>query len=350
MTKTAVKEITVKKPTVFIGFLKIAGIIFLALLLLIVILLAVPLITGKFFAGKAPDKKDLTNPYITGGRALVSAHRSGGGIAPENTMKAFKNCIESPNFNVDMFEFDLHITKDEKLILLHDETLDRTTNSAEFFGRSGVKPSEKTYKELYELNFGENFKNKNGEYPYRGLRGENIPKDLRAVLLEEVVDYLESKGGFRYIIEIKDSGENGFKAVDKLYSIIKERGITEKVVFGTFNGDVTKYTDEKHPDMLRSAGIKEALKFYLACGFGIELKDKNIKYKALQIPANQYKVVRLGSERIINYAHRHNIAVQYWTINNPDDVRTLNDMGADCIMSDDPDMAYRIINTGKDFV
>ena len=52
----------------------------------------------------------------------------------------------------------------------------------------------------------------------------------------------------------------------------------------------------------------------------------------------------LGSERVVNYAHRHNIAVQYWTINEEDEIKRLNEIGADCIMSDVPDLAYDVIN------
>ena len=80
-------------------------------------------------------------PYIgsfryitTDGKAMVSAHRSGGDLNPEESMAAFKNCVESKDFQTDIFEFDLHITKDGVLILLHDDTLDRTSDSAEVFG------------------------------------------------------------------------------------------------------------------------------------------------------------------------------------------------------------------------
>ena len=96
-------------------------------------------------SGEKPAKEQITNPFITTDKALVSAHRSGADIAPENTMMAFEFCVENEDFNVDTFEFDLHITKDDKLILLHDDTLDRTTNSKEEFGKEDVKPSEKTY-------------------------------------------------------------------------------------------------------------------------------------------------------------------------------------------------------------
>ena len=308
------------------------------------LLIAFPVTLCKTSPGEEAKAENITNPYITEKNALVSAHRSGKDIAPENTMKAFRHCIESEDFDVDIYEFDLHITKDGKLILLHDDTLDRTTNSVKYFGEEGVKPSEKTYEELRQLNFGENFQNADGKYPYEGLRGDEIPDDLRAVLLEDVLDYLESNGDFRYIIEIKDSGENGKRACDELYRILKEKDLLEDVVFGTFNQDITSYADENYPDMLRSASISEVLVFYLFASYGIDVDADFFKYEALQIPVGYPVVLYLNTERIINYAHRHNIAVQYWTINEPEEVENLNAIGADCIMSDSPDMAYDVIN------
>ena len=259
-------------------------------------------------------------------------------------MLAFETCIESENFDVDIFEFDLHITKDGKLILLHDNTLDRTTDSETVFGKEGVIPSEKTYEELRTLNFGADFCNQKGEYPYRNLKENEIPDNLRAVLIEDVLDYLESNGGFDYIIEIKDAGELGEKAADELYRILKEKDLLDNVVVGTFNGNVTKYMDEKYPDMMRSAGIAEVILFYFAATFDIDLEEGFFKYKALQIPHDGYYVFSLASGRMINYAHKNNIAVQYWTVNDAEDVKNLNELGADCIMSDDPDMAYDVIN------
>ena len=163
------------------------------------------------------------------------------------------------------------------------------------------------------------------------------------MLLEDVLDKLESHGKYSYIIEIKDGGENGMRGVDILYDVLKERGLLDRVIFGTFKGEVTEYVDEKHPDMLRSAGVSEVLKFYGAALLNLNLDEDSIKYSALQIPANQYHVVRLGTKKIVDYAHRYNIAVQYWTINDPDEIERLNDIGADAIISDTPDIAYKII-------
>lgn len=315
--------------------------VLLAALVVVMIGAAVLCYTSE---GEAPLKEEMTNPFIKTEKTFVSAHRSGADIAPENTMMAFQYCVQNENFNVDTFEFDLHITKDNKLILLHDDTLDRTTNAKDEFGYEKVKPSEKTFEELKVLNFGENFETPDGKYPYRNLRGNDIPENLKVVLLEDVLDYLESNGDFTYIIEIKDKGENGFKAADELYRILTERKLLQKVVFGTFNGDVTKYVDENYPDMLRSSSIVEVVLFYLAAAYNIDLNEGFYKFDALQIPTNQYGFLMLGSERVINYAHRHNLAVQYWTINEEDEIKRLSEIGADCIMSDVPDLAYDVIN------
>ncbi len=298
---------------------------------------------GKYMPGKKANPDEITNPYIATENTMVSAHRSGAKIAPENTMMAFKRCVESEDFQVDIFEFDLHITKDDKLILLHDDTLDRTTDAQAVFGGTEILPSEKTYEELTELNFGAGFTDKDGNMPYKDLHGDQVPEDLRVVLLEDVLDYMESQGDYRYIIEIKDSGELGYKATDKLYEIIKGRGLLEKVVFGTFNGEVTKYATENYPDMLRSSGVSETILFYFLATFNIDIDEDNFKFSALQIPAHGYKVFYTKSERLINYAHRKNIAVQYWTINDEETVEELSSKGADCVMSDYPDMAYDVI-------
>ena len=286
-----------------------------------------------------------TNPFISSdGSTQISAHRCGGGIAPEESMAAFKNCIESPNFNVDVFEFDLHITKDNVLVLLHDDTLDRTTDSKEVFGVSKARPENYTYEELRQLNIGAHFINNDDEMPYADLSGDDVPDELRIVRLENVLDYLESQGSFDYIIELKNGGELGKKGVDILYSVLKERGLLEHTVFGTFQGEISRYVDETYPDMNRSASIREVITFY---GYALtNKKDIAVPYKALQVPYNMpYRlIVNLGTTKVINYAHEHDIAVQYWTINEPKELSYLSSIGADCIMTDYPDELYIIAN------
>ena len=290
------------------------------------------------------------NPYIT--EYLdpdISAHRSGAGIAPQNTLMAFENIIrEADKVGVDTLEFDVQITKDGELVLLHNLTYDDTSNAEEAFGRSNVFVSSITLEEAQVLNLGENFKG-NGDYPYRGLRGDDIPYNLRVVTCDQIIDYIEANCGdkeYRYVIEIKSIGINGRKAVDKLYSIITERGLEERTIWSTFAPDVSAYMVRKYPDFARTADAIEAVQFYFYYRMGWDIQDVNPTYIALQIPYGENafdNLINLGNREMVNYAHANNIALQYWTINNEDDVRHLTLAGADCIMTDYPQMAYETV-------
>ncbi|MDD4839191.1 MAG: glycerophosphodiester phosphodiesterase family protein [Clostridia bacterium] len=282
------------------------------------------------------------NAYITfTDRPLISAHRAGGALAPENTLSAFELCMTATDYTVDVLEFDLHITADGKLVLLHDDTLDRTSNAVEYFGYSKVLASSRTYAELRELNMAENFKATDGSYPYRGLRGDEIPNDCKIVLIEEVLDYLE-QFNLNFIIEIKDGDDNGRTATDLLYQTLNERNLLNKAIIGTFQDEITKYMDETYPEIIRSASIAEVLSFYCSFLVGSDLSKQNVGYDVLQIPYKDY-VINLGLKSIIDYAHSFDIALQYWTINDANEIKELVDAGADCIITDNPAIAYQTI-------
>ncbi len=320
-----------------------------AFIIIIVVILVIAILAGFLFwrvtrkTNDEPVSSDsCSNPLITPlGVTMLSGHRAGGGIAPENTMAALRNCVESDAYELDIFEFDLRMTADGELVLLHDSTFDRTSNAVEHFGHEDVRPGDYSLAELKQLNMGEGFKSDDGRAPYVGLRGDDIPDDLRVITLEETLDYLESSGDYRYIIEIKDSGETGYKAVDKLYAALCDYGALERTVVGTFNNEVTEYMDSSYPELPRSAGFNEAIKFYL-CSF-LGLKVESFPFVALQIPTTDY-VVDLGTSRVVNYAHEHNIAVQYWTINDKEEMAYLQSIGADAVMTDVPDIGAMYLN------
>ena len=131
-------------------------------------------------------------------------------------------------------------------------------------------------------------------------------------------------------------------AADLLYATLVEYGCLDRTVVGTFHNEVTAYMDETYPDMPRSAGVMEVVGFFLrslvnAPGAG------DFGFEALQIPTTDY-VVNLGTSRVVNYAHKHNIAVQYWTINDAVEMARLQAIGADAIMTDVPDLGAQILN------
>lgn len=293
---------------------------------------------------------DSENPYIREYLAPdISAHRSGAGVAPQNTLMAFENIIEQADIiGVDTLEFDVQVTADGELVLLHNLTYDDTSNAVEAFGKENVYVSSITFEEAQVLNLGENFK-MNGEYPYRGLRGDDIPYNLRVVTCDDIIDYIEAndKGKeYKYVIEIKSIGSDGRKAVDRLYEIITERNLQNRVIWSTFAPDVSSYMKKNYPEIARTADAIEAVQFYFYFRMDWNLDDVKPSYVALQIPYGSSafdNLINLGTTEMMNYAHSYDIALQYWTINSEEEVSHLTLNGADCIMTDYPQMAYEAV-------
>lgn len=286
------------------------------------------------------------------GETLVAAHRAGKGNAPENTMMAVKNCLQSDE-RPDIFEMDIQLTKDGELVLYHSLFVDEKSDAAEHFGRKNTPVFAKTYAELRELNFGETFK-KDGEYPYAGLRGDDIPDDLRITKVEDVFDAIETAapGEFRYIVEIKYPHPWAPKMVDKLYKILDDRDMRDRVIIGSFWNDVGRYIDNHYAGrLMRSANPFEIVDFYGCAMRDDDLSKQNIKFMSLQMPYywddGLLLVSNLGKTKLIDYAHKYGISVQYWTVDKPEDAETLIYNGADVLMTDHPERIMDIVNAGE---
>ncbi len=286
-----------------------------------------------------------TNPYITElGDTMIAAHRGGRSLFPQGTMMAFEGCVNSRTFEADIIEFDVQLTSDEKLIILHDETLDEITNATEHFGKAENYPGDYTYEEISKLNFGEYFKDKNGDTPYKGLRGDDIPDNLRVATVTEALTYLENNGKYYYSIEIKSSGESGIRAADILYDVLTEMNLLDKTIVASFNRDVISHLEENYPDLTRTAVNVEVVQLYIDSLFDIDRPDGYYKFDVLQVPPDKY-IVNLGTPKLINYAHKNNVAVQYWTINDAERIAFLQSIGADGIITDKPDIAYETLGS-----
>ncbi len=287
---------------------------------------------------------DTNNPLIVG-ETLLCAHRSGGGVYPEESLPAFRNCAESEDFHTDYFEFDLHLTKDNHLVLMHDDSLDRTTDSSIVFGKNGTVVREKTLEELKMLNIGAKFVTEDGEMPYSIYSGTDVPDDLRILTLEEALDYLTGIDDYHYIIEIKDGGEDGRQSADILYAELKARGLLDSALICSFDDDILAYVDSRYPDAKRGAGVSEALAFVGAAVLRDE--DYVARCDAVQLPygdPKESKGLNLGLVSFVNYAHAHDIAVQYWTINDVEDMKYLRSIHVDVIMTDYPEKLAEILD------
>lgn len=292
-----------------------------------------------------PVEYNVTNQYITKlGETKVLAHRAGKRLFPQGTLMAFEGCVNSEDFRTDFFEFDVQLTKDEKLIILHDDTFDEVSNSVEHFGKEGNCPADYTYEELQALNMGEFFRNAKGEALYQGLRGDDIPENLRVLTVEDALTYTESSGGdYYYSIEIKNGGEAGLRIADLLYGILTDMKLTDKVIVASFDKDVILYLEKNYPDLCRTAYNIEAAGLFFDALLGIERPEGYYEFDVLQVPPDRY-IVNMGTSKLINHAHKNNIAVCYWTINDEEKMKFLQSIGADGIITDVPDIACKTLS------
>lgn len=288
------------------------------------------------------------------GKTLVAAHRMGKSLAPDNTMMALKRCLESST-PPDVIESDVQITKDGELVLYHDLFLEKRSNSEEVFGKKHIPTFSKTYEELRQLNMGEKYQSGDTQ-PYAGLRGDDLPDDLRIPKAADMFDYVESvaPGQYRYILEIKFPFPWAPKIIDKLYTILEERQLNDRVILASFWPDVSHYIDLRYTGkLMRSANPFEVLDFYGCFKRNADLSNEKFPFMALQMPyyweGDKLTLANLGQTAFIDYAHRYGISVQYYTLSRTEDIGDLYIGGADLLMTDNPGKVFSVFrNTNID--
>lgn len=320
--------------------------ILLVTIIILVGLVTTILSTMKILGNHRSNPADIltyetNNPFITGRTELI-AHRFGAGIAPEETMLAIDTCINREDINMDVFEFDLRMTKDGYAVVFHNATLDKTTDAISLWGGEELYVADKTLKELRQLNLGAGYVDVAGIKPYANL--SEVPESLRIMTLSEALDYLAKNGVTRLSIEAKDKGELGMKAADIVYKELSSRDLLDTTVFSSFKAEVSAYVAETYPDMIRSNTDPQAIEFLLAA----MTNDKNYvpPCDVFQFPFNDKYLglgVNFGTAQIINYAHSHNVAVHYWVVDDPERIAYLESLGVDGIMSDYPDILTKTI-------
>ena len=300
-----------------------------------------------------PEKVVEHNVFIkdkNASRPMLAAHRGGSLNNPENTLKAFKAAVN--NYGNDIIESDIWLTKDEKIVFSHDKSIDRMSD-VKLFDNTKEEHliSDYTLDELQNFNMGYGFKNKNNEYPYKDLVSVNQvdrkdvlkANDLQILEVEQLFnEYYVSKPDLLFIVEIKNGGEKGYKAANVLDDLLTNKYPNYKndVVVGTFHDEIAKDLKANHPTILRGASTGEARDFVLTQMFGVNIFNK-ADFVCLQIPTSyNLKGIKftLDKKTFINRAHRRNIAVQYWTINDANEMKHLAKLGCDCIMTDDPEL------------
>ena len=295
-----------------------------------------------------PPKKVMeTNPFVKAADALpmIAAHRGGGVSNPENTLMAYRAAVNE--YRIDICESDLWMTADGHLVYNHDPDINRTACPE---GAETVTIAEHTLDELREYNMGYNFlDSESGEYIYRDLPdAEQKELGLKILEFHELLEeFYDTRKDLLFIIEIKNGGEAGFAAADIIDRTLTERfpDYKSNFVIGTFHPEIEEYLQEKHPSLLRGASTSGAANFVVTQLFRVNLFS-NVDFACLQIPMGYtLKGVHLDltKKTYLTRAHKRNIAVQYWTINDPDEMRLLIELGADAIMTDDPLLLKQVL-------
>lgn len=255
---------------------------------------------------------------------IVLAHRGGMDLAPEHTMIALEKAFE---LGVDGFEIDIRLTKDEEIVLFHDESIDRTSD-----GTGLVK--DYTLEELKQFNFGYHFRDLNNEYPYR-------EEKVEIVTLREVFERFPDT----YInIDIKDSPETyeGSLMPSKLWRLIEEYNAENRVVVTSFYSEqVDRFNLYSQDKVALGAGESDVKKAYAAftSQFGHFYSPK---VDVFQLPTKS-GIISLDSARFISYLSNYNIPVHYWTINDEETILKLLKNGAKGIITDRPDIVVPIV-------
>jgi len=237
-------------------------------------------------------------------RPIILAHQGGLKEWPSCTMYAFHKAREAGS---DVLDIDLHMTRDGELVLLHDTTVDRTTD-----GTGAVL--EMTWEEVSKLDAAYRFTTDGETFPLRG-QGHGIPR-LREVL--------EAFPDWKFQIEVKQAP---LEIVPELAQVLREYDMEERVLLASFDEEMMKALREACPGVASSATPKEVHHFVMASKVWLE-GVISPAYSVLQIPL-ETDGRELVTPRTVAAARKRGVYVLPWTIDHDSEVELCRQAGVD---------------------
>jgi glycerophosphoryl diester phosphodiesterase len=264
----------------------------------------------------------MSHPYFDLPKPIVVGHRGASGELPENTLPAFERALSD---GAAILETDVHLTRDGEVVLCHDPQLDRTTD-----GTGAVE--HHTLAELRDLDAGYHFSRDAGaSFPERG-------KGIRIPTLNEA---FEAFPGIRFNVEVK---RNSAALIEATVAIVAETG-REAITLLAAEADDTMSALRAH---LAATGVRPAMGAAVGdvVGFvraAVEGGTPPPEPMALQVPPS-FAGAPLVTPEFLEFAHRHDVQVHVWTINEEDEMRRLLDLGVDAVMSDFPGLLRKVVD------
>lgn len=265
------------------------------------------------------------HPFFSAKDVLVIAHQGGEGLRPSNTLAAFDNAVA---LGVDVLEMDVHATADNQLVLIHDATVDRTTDGT-------GKVHEMTLAEIKQLDAGHYWTGDEGQtYPYRG-QGITIPT------LEELFDAYPQ---MLFNIEIKQREPS---IARQLCQLLQGRELTEQVLLASFHATAMNEFRAACPMVATSMVQDEIIPFFVLSNLFLGATYQT-SVESIQVPEYRGGIVPWGDLRVLNGrfvrdAQRHNIELHVWTVNETADMERMLALGVDGIITDRPDRLLALL-------
>jgi glycerophosphoryl diester phosphodiesterase len=242
------------------------------------------------------------------------AHRGASARAPENTLEAFRLAVEA---GASGLELDVHVTRDGEVVVIHDPTVDRTTD-----GSGAV--AAMTLEEIWRLDAGYSFSPDGGRtFPYRG-RGLRIP--TLAEVYSEFPDACVNA-------DIKKELPGAEEAVLRVIRGAGAEGRT--LIASTDHPVIRRFRRVSEGRVATAASRREIAAFYFLSRLRLEALVRP-QYAALQVPVEHHGIT-IVTPRFVAAAHSRGVRVDVWTINEVAEMRRLLDLGVDMLMTDRPE-------------
>jgi len=262
-------------------------------------------------------------PPTPTGWPIAFLHRGGAKVVPEDTVEGFREGLAMIDGVV---ELDAHTSADGLVVVIHDQTVDRTTD--------GTGPvAEKSLAELQQLDAGYRFTRDNGTtHPWRG-RGVTIPT------LERIYAEFPDRP-----VNIEIKGErSGTEAA--IWRVIEAAGAAERtLVVSDSHARIRRFRRVSGGRVATATSAAEVVTYWLThlLRLGVLLHPP---YQAVQ-PPERIKGLRIVTPRFVRQAHARGLRVDVWTIDDEPAMRRLLGFGVDGIMTDRPDVLARVLTPG----
>jgi glycerophosphoryl diester phosphodiesterase len=254
------------------------------------------------------------HPFFALPTPIAIGHRGAAGVAPENTLASFERALAD---GAAILESDVHLTRDGVPVLIHDDELSRCTNGS---GRV----SDHDAAALQRFDAAWHFSPDGGRsFPERG-RGHRIPR------LDEALRALPRA---RFNLELKEDVPG---LVEESVAAVARAGRAHEVLLTSaldpVMGRLRAHVAEEKVDVALGACTGEVARFALAALRGERPEPGPM---ALQIPPD-FLGRPLVTRELVEHAHRHDVQIHVWTIDDVDEMRALLALGVDGIVTDFP--------------